>query len=145
VPCNIAECLGMQPSALECNRVPWNATECHQVYNCHLHYCIYEHCFCTGYKYYVHVQHSNDVVLASFQVTTTVCNAVVLASFRVTPTGFGIIFLIIIFHTFVADLSTHGNSPCLFYSSQICVTPIVLILVNTHRVFFKYSEQFTEC
>jgi hypothetical protein len=36
-------------SPFEYSRVPWNAVECHQVYNCHLRYCIYQHCFCTGY------------------------------------------------------------------------------------------------
>jgi hypothetical protein len=49
------------------------------------------------------------------------------------------------FLTFVADLPTHGQPPCLFYSSQICVAPMVLILINTPRVFFKYSEQLVEC
>jgi hypothetical protein len=29
--------LGMQLSPLECSRVPWNAFEGHQDYNCHLH------------------------------------------------------------------------------------------------------------
>jgi hypothetical protein len=47
--------------------------------------------------------------------------------------------------TFVADLQTHGSAPCLFYSSQISVAPMVLILVNTPRVFIKYSEQLAEC
>jgi hypothetical protein len=28
--------LGLHPSALECCRVPWNAVDCYQVYNCHL-------------------------------------------------------------------------------------------------------------
>jgi hypothetical protein len=85
----------MQPSALEYSQVPWNAAECRQIYNYHLRYCIYQYYFCTGYKYYVRVQHSNAVVLASFRVNITVCNAVVLASFRVTPASFGIILLII--------------------------------------------------
>jgi hypothetical protein len=39
--------------------------------------------------------------------------------------------------TFVADLQTHGSPPCLFYSSQISMAPIVLILRNTPRVFIK--------
>jgi hypothetical protein len=99
--------------------------------------------FLYRYKYYVREQHSNAVVLASFQVTTTICNAIVLASFRVTTTSFWIILLIIIIILLL--LSTYDSSPCLFYLSQICVTPMVLILVNTPRVFFKYSEQLAEC
>jgi hypothetical protein len=34
--------------------------------------------FFTRFKYYVHEQHSNDVILASFRVTKTVCNAFVI-------------------------------------------------------------------
>jgi hypothetical protein len=63
--CNIGTSFGLS-SALVYSRVPWNAAECHQVYNCHLCYCIYQHCFSIGYKYYAHVQHSNAVVLARF-------------------------------------------------------------------------------
>jgi hypothetical protein len=49
------------------------------------------------------------------------------------------------FLTFVVDLPTHGSPPCLFYSSQISMAPMVLILINTPRVFLKYSEQLVEC
>jgi hypothetical protein len=47
----IMSCWNTCPIVLECSGVPQNAAECHQVYNCHLHYCIYVHCFCTGYNY----------------------------------------------------------------------------------------------
>jgi hypothetical protein len=40
---------------------------------------------------------------------------------------------------------THDRPPCLFYSSQICMAPTVLIFVNIPRVFLKYSEQLAEC
>jgi hypothetical protein len=44
------------------------------------------------------------------------------------------------FLTFVVDLLTHGSPLCLFYSSQICMALMVLILVNTSRVLLKCSE-----
>jgi hypothetical protein len=49
------------------------------------------------------------------------------------------------FLTFVVDLPTHGSPPCLFYSSQICMAPMALILVSTPRVLLMCSEQLVEC
>jgi hypothetical protein len=108
------------PSALVYSRVPWNAAEYHQVHNCHLRYCIYQHYFSAGYKYYVCVQHNNAVILARFWVTTKVCNADVFTSFRVPPTNFGIILLIIFPYFCCRFADSCKPSMFILFESNLC-------------------------
>jgi hypothetical protein len=55
------------------------------------------------------------------------------------------IILLIIIHYLIADLPTHGSPTCLFYSSPICVVPMIPILFSSPRVLLKCSEQLVEC
>jgi hypothetical protein len=47
------------------------------------------------------------------------------------------IILLITFISFIADLLTHGDPPCSFYLTPICVVPMVAILVSSPRVLVK--------
>jgi hypothetical protein len=86
-------------------------------------------------------------MMSSWQVSESPPQLVMPSSWKVSelPHKFLNIIIYYFFLTFVADLPTHGSPPYLFFLSQICVTPMVLILINTPRVFFKYSEQLADC
>jgi hypothetical protein len=140
----------LPPHVLDC-RVPWYTAECHGMQPsatksiidiCAIAYIniIFLQDINTMFVY-------NTAMLSSWQVSKLPPKFVMPSSWQVSELPPQVLeqYYLLFFLTFVANLPTHASPPCLFYSSQICVAPMVLILVNTRRVFFKYSEQLAEC